>query len=383
MRYVEELQSYRNVEAVLLAEFFLSLLLWRGHYPCNVSFPTYRKRSDASDDGFFKRWSIKSTQVMIPARSMVSFAWGIAITRNFELFPSFFVCMLGWSMTACLSIQRAHPDPWKRPRKFPDLMSVLLWNKTPEQPPIEAYENQEVIDEYQRTEEARKEAVRVTMESLYEEQQKMGIGTFSKEMLDTEAEDLDQDFGTKAKGNVADLPLAPFKNTLLPVQVRMYKICVQLRIIRSILLWRDSYISFFVVLSSAIGAFLLALIPWTFVLKTSFTIAAWVFLGPWMKLVDIYYYTPMQAKSAPNSDVSEKFKAKYKKLLGQSLKQRLEKEAALKNEDMRSYMFGKVSLRADHISFYTLLIPLPDDCLTLLLFFFFILIVVYNACTNI
>ena len=163
--YIQELRSYRNIELVFFVEFFITLILWRSHVNVPLRIPTYRKASERTGERFLDRWT-REVNLFLPVRSMIAFAWGIAITRNFELIPSCLVFLIGWAMTKSMTTARERPDPWKRPRSFLELLHVLIWNKTPDLPPIEEYENLEAIIDYQTTEEARKEAAEAAMESI-------------------------------------------------------------------------------------------------------------------------------------------------------------------------------------------------------------------------
>ena len=77
-------------------------------------------------------------------------------------------------------------------------------------------------------------------------------------------------------------------------------------------------------------------IPWNIVLRCVFRIIAWVFLGPGMKLFDMY-----RTKTS-NEDKREAKRKKRRKATESNLhKVRIEYEDAIKLKDMKVYLFGK------------------------------------------
>lgn len=72
-------------------------------------------------------------------------------------------------------------------------------------------------------------------------------------------------------------------------------------------------------------------------------IGVWIFLGPWMKLIDIYHtgkqknQTTEEAREAAEA----RAKAKYRALVAATTPIQVQKEDLVKLKDMEKYMFGK------------------------------------------
>jgi len=105
-----------------------------------------------------------------------------------------------------------------------------------------------------------------------------------------------------------------------------------------------------------IAGTLLLVLPWEFILYHVCRICVWTFLGPWMKLVDVYIIKH-DSKLLLDGDERKKVKAnELKEAMAQFNKQsrvaRLRGEEALKNASMRSLWFGNYSA------------PIPDRNVT-------------------
>ena len=98
--------------------------------------------------------------------------------------------------------------------------------------------------------------------------------------------------------------------------------CDTLRVIRNIVTWRETYYSFWLTTFAFLSMIIFAFVPWGLFFFWSFKVAVWVFLGPWMYLVEklmLQRYTP-------------KFIAR---------KNRIKRENALKMKDMICLLFGQ------------------------------------------
>ena len=325
---------------IALLRWFRHMLLWRGHSPVNIRIPRFSWRSGISPLDRISR----PVTLLLPVRSMFAFAWGVAISRNFELIPSFVVWALGWFMVVSATVGRDHPNPWNRPRTFGELLHVLVFGRTPRRPPIVSNQNQAEIQNYQEEEQRKKEVYERILDNLRKEEERL-LGTDVFDDADVAGGDLDLDIAAKAAAALAQMTLlSPFSSTLLPLQMRLHEVCVNFRKAKSVFLWRDSYISFWIVIACGAGSLILAFVPWAFILKWTFTVSVWVFLGPWMKLVDIFFIRPRQTEEQGQEDLTKKFKNKYKRMLGLSIQNKLKREADIKERDIRRYMFGKVRL---------------------------------------
>lgn len=336
--YVQELQTYLGV-AFYLQPAVATVLLWRGHYPVSFRVPWPNHRNARETGGLLDRWT-RIVTIKLPIHSMVSFGWGIALARDLELLPAFIVFAVGWFLLATMELARNRPSPLYTPRSYLGLMRVLIFNSSPVPETIAPNQDRKEIEAYvaKRAEmiRAREEIIK----TIQLEQKKY------EAYIEAETSKLEEDVDimSKAKGGISSITLAPFKGLLLPLQHLLHHICVILRVTNSVVVWRDSYLSFWIVTSCFAAAFTLVWIPWAFLIGWSFKIMIWVLLGPWMKLLDIFYFQRIQSeKEKKKEDLALRFNERYAMLVGESLFRKIRKETALKMRDMKKYMFGQVS----------------------------------------
>jgi len=70
-------------------------------------------------------------------------------------------------------------------------------------------------------------------------------------------------------------------------------------------------------------------------------IAVWLFLGPWMMLVDIYHMRKTQSAEEAQEAAEARMKARYETLMASAMHTRTRKEEMTKLKDMKRYMFGE------------------------------------------
>jgi hypothetical protein len=142
-------------------------------------------------------------------------------------------------------------------------------------------------------------------------------------------------------------PLAAYLPILLRMQKRLRGLCDSIRRLYCVLRWEDSLLSFGLTFSCFTAGTLLLVLPWEYILYWVCRICVWTFLGPWMKLVDVYIIKHDSSRSL-DGDERKKVKAnELKEAMAQFNKQskvaRLRGEEALKNSSMRSLFFGTYS----------------------------------------
>jgi predicted membrane protein len=109
---------------------------------------------------------------------------------------------------------------------------------------------------------------------------------------------------------------------------------------KSIILWRESYAAFGIVTASFLLWFVMFWIPWLFLIAWACGIFVWVLLGPWMKLVDIFYVRKYENLSAEET-LQLTFQGRYHKFAEQTSRRKVIREQALKLQAMKTYMFGQ------------------------------------------
>jgi hypothetical protein len=272
-----------------------------------------------------------------------AFAWGMILARDFDMIFSFFFFWVAWVLLATSEFRRNNPNPWKRPRSYWELLGVLLFNKSCCRVKVEPNENIEEIINYDDFVSERERTRKEALESMRAEREN------NEKRLQEEEEELDhQDFdrASHVKGGITQLTLAPFKSFLLPAQIALYKICVLLRVTSSIVVWNDSVAAFWVVTTAFLSSFVVAWIPWAFILRWAFKIFVYIALGPWMKLVDIFYVHKLQNMTSEErkAKMEADYQRRYNLLLGETFLRKLEKEHRMKLRDMQKYMFGEVRI---------------------------------------
>ena len=299
------------------------VLLWRGNFPLKFR--------------FFK----KSYTFKVPFHSMVAFAWGIILSNNFDRIVSFFCFWFAWVLFATLEYRRDNPNPWKRPRTYIELAGILLFNKSYARHSIDENENIEEIMDY---DERRTEKMKMRKEAIATMQLRNELD-FKR--LEKESKELDkQSHDPTANLSIGynQIILAPFRDILEPTQILLYKTCVTLRVATSIILWNDSVAAFWIATIALALSLIVFYIPWTFLFYWTFKILVYVFLGPWMKLVDIFFVGNVDnmTSSERKAMIEAEYKKRYNYILGESHIRRLLKEHSMKIRDMERYMFGQV-----------------------------------------
>lgn len=331
---VQELQSYLDI-AFYIQPAIATVLLWRGHFPVSFRVPFPSRKAG----GCLEKWT-RLVTIKLPLHSMILFGWGTSLARNFDLLPSFLVFCVGWILLMTMEFARNRPSALYRPKSYVELMRILAFNQCGDPVSIKTNENLDQIRFYNEQQAELKNA-RVEVLKMVEMEQKK-----YEEYIEAQTSCLEEevDITTKARGDLTSLTLAPFKGLLLPLQQFLHAICVALRVTKSVIVWRDSYVSFWIVTACFVTSFTLLWIPWAFLLSWTFKVIVWVLLGPWMKLLDIFYFNRIQSgEDLKKEDLAQKFRDRYTLLIGESLFRKRRNESALKMRDMKRYMFGQVS----------------------------------------
>jgi hypothetical protein len=278
--------------------------------------------------------------------------------ENPHFLPSFFFLSMAWFLTAVMSFRRRAPNPWTRCKSYVELFNMLVLGNSMAPPDlIRPYENNQessaVIDEWQQrlieTEERNKKAYEDSLKAQQE---------YEKDMA--EIGEAKTDISTKAGGVSVD----PFKPIFFPIQKNLAMFCRTLRYARAIVTWDECYFTFWITTISVILGVAFLFVPWLWILKWSARFTVWSIFGPWMKIVDIYFYS----KIRPLSDDELEEREELQKIQRQELtskaasENRIKRENAAKLRDMKKYMFGKFisrvpTIKADRYRD----VPLPES----------------------
>ena len=318
--YIEELLSLQHV-LFYLEDGLISLLLWQG---------TFRISLGGSRE-----------PLLFPIHSLTALVVATTLVEYPELVPSFCFGSIAWLMLALNGYRRNLPDTWSRCKSFREFVEVLILGKsrTPADS-IEKYENlekaQAFIDGWKkRIKDAEEEAEKAYEESLKRQEE------YEREM--EELGDDTTDIATKGGGVSID----PFKPILFPLQQNLAIACRYVRHVKHILMWEEVYIAFWVTVGSLSLSLIFFFVPWFFLVKWSSRIVVWTLFGPWMKLVDVFYWSKLKPLSPSEREL--KLQAEREQQL-RSLSNalsvaRVKQEEALKLKAMKKYMFGKFIVR--------------------------------------
>jgi hypothetical protein len=332
--YIEELQEYESLQYVVKEAAF-TILLWRGHFPVTFWIPAVPWRpADPEHPKRFLRRLVKPVKTKLPLHSVIAFVGGIFLAENYNFFPSFLLFGIAWALIASMEYQLRNPSPWNRKRTFGELWQVLLFNRSfidtidpnEQKEEVEKFLADEAALAAERKEEAKKAQEKAEKEAA-ELEQELAQEAKENEALETE----------KRGWGVSVQPLKPF---LYPLQQHLGLAVVVVRVVRSIVTWEESHVAFWLTNACLASGLLLIAVPWDFFIHWAFRITVWVFLGPWMKLVDVFFVKG-RTRELLKKEEEEKLRMKYQELVEARRWRQIRREDAKKLKQMKRYMFGK------------------------------------------
>ena len=300
--YIDELYSYEGLIGVIRNAFW-TVVLWRGHFPIKFA---------------------KLGTIYLPVHSIIAFCGAVLLVEDFELLPSFLLFSVAWFLFATMEQRRCVPSRWQRCPSYFALFRAFVFAAYPPHK-IEVNESIVEIEKYEATL-ARKSLIKNEKAKAEEEMDK----SFGFEEVDENAI-----LGVKNQ----KMSLNPLKPLLFPLQQLLEQICFSIRVVSSVILWQECFQAFWIVTCSIFFGVLFVFVPWSFVILWFMRIFVWVFLGPWMKLVDIMYF-----KGAEGDDyekMREELRLKARNAVAEAVNSQVRKEDALKLKEMRKYRYGK------------------------------------------
>lgn len=337
LMYLDELQSY-EASSLYLTEAAITLFFWRGHHPFAIRGKTY----------------------LIPLHSMAAFVIGIVLVERPQFIPSFYFMSIAWLLFATQFFRRHQPNPWHRCKSFTDIFVALVWGDSFPPARIEPNQDEEEVLAYEKMwnkkiEDATKRAAVAAKDAECEAEE----AEAAAELIG----DTDTDITTKVGGHFS-LKVDILKPYLEPYQVYLVIVCRLLRYVRNVVLWEECYLSFWLTLGCMVLSVVSLFVPWFFFVRWTSRIIIWTVFGPWMKLADIYYWTPIENMTleeiAKQKEERKKLRQKY--LTEAVEKARIERERAQKLKAMKKFLFGKFIMKVPvlkedrHCDF-----PLPES----------------------
>lgn len=272
--------------------------------------------------------------MLVPVHSMTAFVWGVLVTQNFNRLPAFWLFSIAWFFLATMEYVRSHPSKWHHCRSYVELFQILALSKS-FAAEIAANDNLSAIEAREAELEERKR--KAAEKAQKDKQRKKDEGDLLKqEQLAANATEVE--ITTVQKAGIALNPLG----FLFPVQKQVGDVVTILRIIRSIVLWQENYVAFWVVTVCLAGSMILFFVPFGFILCWTSRLLVWVFLGPWMRFLDIYY---VQKHGDESEDATKSLQQRQTQLSHLATLKQINRERALKLKDITMYLFGKYLLR--------------------------------------
>ena len=326
--YVDELQGYQAIVHVMKWAVF-TVLLWRGHFPITLHVPTLSPRPvnlEQPSQSLLQRL-FKPVMLKLPLHSIVAFLVGILLAEDYNLFPSFLLFGIAWVLKEIWNTRIAihrhgeRNEPIWNTYTFLSLIGNL-------QTRLIAYENNDEIEKY------KEEEVRRKLE--HEEEAAKEALKAQRDAKEQKAEEKVAIVSAKQRFGISLNIMQP---VLSPVQQNLGRVIVYLRIAKSFVTWEQSRASFWLVNTCVLAGILLVGIPWDFLIHWAFRIAVWIFLGPWMKLVDILFVKGRTREELREAE-KERLHVRYQQLVEARWSRQIKREDALKLRSMKRYMFG-------------------------------------------
>ena len=179
---------------------------------------------------------------------------GASLVENFNLLPSYSFFCVAWFLMATNDDRQKNPSPWHGSMTFMQMWYALIFDiASPET--ISDYENEAAIERYknersrrQRDEEmharTRREAVQQITELMYWD------STTPLAPDDTASMSKIDELGSRLRTGPT---INPVNRVLVQVQQVLRRICRFIRVVKSIILWDESYIAFSIVNASMFG----------------------------------------------------------------------------------------------------------------------------------
>jgi len=317
--YIEELKEYQQM-SFFLQDAAMTVLLWRGHFQLDLGSHTF----------------------MVPVHSIVAFLFAVYLVERPQLIPSFFFASVAWALLAIVGWRGNSKNIWTQCKSYQEMLEALIIGNSRKQPlsyaPFHHYDDakSEIEDWQKRLKDADAAAEEAYHEAQVAEQERL------KEL--GEVGDGATDIST---GTGVTLSIDPVRKALFPVQQVLGSILLKLRFAKNIAIWEECYFSFWITTACIILSIVCLFVPWFFLMKWISRIVIWMFFGPWMKLVDLFYVSKLKPETAIEKKARKARERLQRKMANSKVaaQARERREDAAKLKEMKTYMFGKFSMR--------------------------------------
>ena len=350
--YRHEFEYKKGMAQYYITEATKTIMFWRGHHKVRLC------------------WCIRFG---IPIHSIIAFSTSIFVVEDFNLLPAYFFFCIAWFMFATNGERQRHPSKWNNTLSCGQIWWGLtfgnLWPQS-----VADSERSPLIGQYDA--EASRVSARITKRIITSSKKKKG--TDSDEDDDRPPEnDLMTQFAKHSPASAnsrtqARMSLNPLKPIILPFQKLIGRGASLIRIVQSIVTWDECYYAFVVTHVSLLLALACFWVPWCFVIRWVLRIAVWVFLGPWMKVLDWVFFSKLDV---PGDNWAKRFRdrqansgflcahMRFADLIARQFK--LYHENAMKLRSMKKYLFGKFVVAVPRFKTFRFPdTPLPESSAT-------------------
>jgi len=172
------------------------------------------------------------------------------------------------------------------------------------------------------------------------------------------------DYGNAKNDSKVDLVLDIFKPNLFSLQKHLIATIEWIRVIKRIITWEETALSFFFMMMFLFLTFALIFVPWMLVLRSVSTVFVLIVLSPVMKLVDLVFFQenlPLDEKNSRSS-----FKRMLRSVVNKSkLRSRIKMENETKIKDMKQSLFGSYNIKVPRLSVDLYVdVPMPTSTAT-------------------
>lgn len=311
--YIEELLAYQQL-LFYVEDSIISLLMWRPQ----------------------SHFTVMGKEFGIPTHSIIAFVCFASLVEKPQFLPSFFFFSVAWFLIAVMSFRRQAPNPWNRCKSFAELCNMLVLGKSMAPPDLikpqqNINETRSTIDEWQKRMVESEERAKKAYEDSLKAQE-----AYEKDMA--EIGEAKTDISTKAGGVSVDI----FKPIFFPIQKNLAMVCRTLRFMRAVVLWDECYFTFWITMLSVVFGVAFLFVPWLTILRWSARFTVWSIFGPWMKLVDVHYYSRIQPLSEDELEERDELQRLQRQELTSkaATANRIKRENAAKLRDIKKFMFG-------------------------------------------
>lgn len=260
------------------------VILWRGHYVAHIG---------------------KGRNIFLPLHSIYFFSSALLVVEHPRTIPSVILFSIAWVMLWMLHSRRLYSSKWEQPPSYHELLTFAASGNYPSKS----------IDPNELKQEEESETSKYNRE-YWETNQKMKIESFQRFMSFL------QDY-FRLGVNVDSFPQNKMQDFVMkkafrPFQSFFGQICELRRIIAHFVSWRFPLHAFLLTTTCIILSVMFLFVPWPLLYKWIGRFVVCVFLGPHMKLLDLYYFQT-EKFSRDKKEIHEYFfkKREHKaKLLG-------------------------------------------------------------------